>query len=100
MYNVTTRRVLCVPSGWILEPTDEETVLDAALRIHRPLASSCAGRAVCGDCLVRVVDGSEHVNAPDSEECAWRLRRGYTGDERLACCLRISGPVSVTTRYW
>ena len=84
----------------MLEVRDGETVLDAALRVHQPLASSCAGRAVCGDCKVRIVSGGEHAAPPDAEEQGYRTRRGETGPERLACCLRVNGPIDITTTYW
>ena len=92
--------VRCVPPGWTFRPAPGETVLDAALRTHRALASSCGGRAVCGDCLVRIVAGADHAEPPDDDERAWRRRKGYSGDERLACCLRVTGDVEITTRYW
>ena len=94
-------RVLCRPRGYVVVPREEETLLAAALRSDVPLASSCAGRAVCGDCIVRVLAGAEHLSAPDADELAWRKRTGKGSDElRLACCLRVSGPAEVATTYW
>lgn len=100
---MTTKRprVLCVPRGSTFVPRPDETLLAAALRSEVPLASSCAGRAVCGDCIVRVLVGAEHLNAPDADELAWRRRTGKGSDTlRLACCLRVTGPVEVATTYW
>jgi ferredoxin len=93
-------RIVCLPPGWTLVALPGETVLDAALRSQRPLASSCGGSAVCGDCLVRIVAGHDHADPPTDDERAWRMRRSYVGAERLACCRRIGGPVEVTTCYW
>ena len=94
-------RVLCRPRGDVVVPRAGETLLAAALRSEVPLASSCAGRAVCGDCIVRVLAGAEHLNAPDADELAWRKRTGKGSDDlRLACCLRVAGPVEVATTYW
>lgn len=94
-------RVLCRPRGQVVLPRPDETLLAAALRSEVPLASSCAGRAVCGDCIVRVLAGAGHLNAPDADELAWRKRTGKGSDElRLACCLRVAGPVEVATTYW
>lgn len=100
MRGVEPLRVVCVPPGWVLEPVPGETVLDAALRVHRPLASSCGGRAVCGDCRVTVVAGGDAAGPLDAEETAWRTRTGYAGPERLACCLRPLGSLTITTGYW
>lgn len=94
-------RVLCRPRGYVVVPRPDETLLAAALRSEVPLASSCGGKAVCGDCIVRVVAGGEHLSAPDADELAWRRRTGKgSEDSRLACCLRVTGPVEVATTYW
>lgn len=92
--------VRCLPRRDVLRPAPGETLLAAALRSGVPLASSCGGRAVCGDCVVRIVRGGEHVNAPDADETAWRARRAYSGPLRLACCLRVTGDCAVGTGYW
>jgi ferredoxin len=93
--------VLCRPRGYVVHPRPDETLLAAALRSEVPLASSCAGRAVCGDCIVRVLAGGENLSAPNADELAWRRRTGKGGDAlRLACCLTVSGPAEVATTYW
>jgi adenylate cyclase len=93
--------VLCRPRGAVLVPRRDETLLAAALRSDVPLASSCGGRAVCGDCVVRVMSGGEHLTAPDADERAWRARTGKGSQSlRLACCVRVTGPVEVATTYW
>jgi adenylate cyclase len=85
----------------VLYPRADETLLAAALRHEVPLASSCGGKAVCGDCVVRVVAGGEHLTPPDADELAWRARTGKGSDLlRLACCVRVRGPVEVATTYW
>jgi adenylate cyclase len=93
-------RVRCVPRGDVLRPAADETLLAAALRSGVPLASSCGGRAVCGDCVVRVTAGVEHVLPPDDDERAWRARKRYEGPLRLACCVRVTGDCAVATTYW
>ena len=94
-------RVLCLPRGHVLVPRQDETILDAARRQDVPLAASCAGRAVCGDCIVRVLSGGENLTPPDADELAWRARTGKGCDtQRLACCTRVRGPVEVATTYW
>jgi ferredoxin len=85
----------------VIRPRRDETLLAAALRSGVPLASSCGGRAVCGDCIVRVLAGAEHVSAPDADELAWRRRTGKGSDAlRLACCVRVRGRVEVAATYW
>lgn len=93
-------RVRCVPRADVVVPRADETLLDAALRSGVPLASSCGGRAVCGDCLVRVVEGADALTPPTPDELAWRVRKRYDGAGRLACCVRARGDCAVTTTYW
>jgi ferredoxin len=93
-------RVRCLPSGRTLAPQADQTVLDAALAGHQPLASSCGGRAVCGDCVVLIVRGAQHAAPVGADESAWRARTGYEGPGRLACCLVVHGDIDVTTTYW
>lgn len=93
-------RVECLPRGDVLRPRPGETLLDAAHRSGVPLASSCGGRAVCGDCLVRIVRGADAVPPPDADETAWRARKAYAGTGRLACCLRPESDCAVATTYW
>jgi adenylate cyclase len=94
-------RVLCLPRGHVVGVGPGETLLAAARRLDVPLASSCGGKAVCGDCIVRVVSGAEHLTPPDADEIAWRARTGKGSEAlRLACCLRVTGPAEVATTYW
>lgn len=89
-----------MPRGDVLRPRADETLLDAALRQGVPLASSCGGHAVCGDCVVRVLDGAASIPPPDAAEAAWRARRRYEGPLRLACRVRVTGDCSVSATYW
>jgi adenylate cyclase len=95
-----TPAIRCPPRTDVLRPLAGETLLDAALRQRIPLASSCGGKAVCGDCVVRIAEGDASFPPPDAEESAWRARKRYDGPLRLACCLRPTGDGAVTTTYW
>jgi ferredoxin len=49
---------------------------------------------------VQVVEGLENLS-PMGEEERNILAAQHAGDnERLACCARVSGPVTITTDYW
>ncbi len=90
-----------LPAGHLLEAAPEETLLDAARRADVPLASSCAGRGICGDCVLRVVDGVAALTPADVAEEAWRKRTGRGGPhERLACRVRAVADAIVSTTYW
>jgi ferredoxin len=93
-------RVRCLPRGDVLRPRPGETLLDAARRQDVPLASSCSGHAVCGDCIVRIVSETAPLPPPDADELAWRARRRYDGAGRLACRLRATADCAISTTYW
>ncbi len=89
-----------LPRGHELRPRRSECLLDAARRADVPLASSCGGRGICGDCVVRIVAGTANLAPPDEVERAWRAREERPAGVRLACRLRVLGPATVSTTYW
>jgi ferredoxin len=92
--------VRCVPSGREVRVTPGATLLEAVTLAGLPLGSSCDGVAVCGFCRVRVVAGAEHLTpVADAEQLLLAARDAAPG-ERLACCARVEGAVTVTTTYW
>jgi ferredoxin len=92
--------VLGLPRGHELRPEPDECVLDAAWRADVPLASSCGGQGVCGDCVVRIVDGAENLCPPDEVERTWLARNGDPPQTRLSCRLKVTGPAVIATTYW
>lgn len=76
----------------VVEVAPGAALIDICDREDLPLYFSCRGGA-CGTCLVHVLEGAENVSPPsDSEEV---LLPELTTDPRarLACQLRIHGPV-------
>ena len=60
-----------------------------------PLVFSCY-EGVCGTCLVRVVEGMENLSPrTETERILLEVLVPDSPDRRLACQLRISGPVVV-----
>ena len=86
------RRWLAVSPG--------ETLLDAALRCHVPLGSSCGGVAACSACVVRVLKGGRNLGPVGADEKRLAAREGFAPDERAACQVRPRGDATVTTDYW
>ena len=92
--------VIGLPRGHALRPEQGEVLLDTAWRCDVPLASSCGGQGVCGDCVVKVVEGMENLSDPDDVERLWMERNGHPEQLRLACRLLVRGRAVVSTTYW
>ena len=99
-FNVEVASVHFEPSGREVRVVHETNLLDAVLQAGLGLGQSCDGIALCGFCRVQVLKGFENLT-PMGEEERKILAAQHAGDiERLACCSRISGPVTITTGYW
>ena len=83
--------VTFAPSGAVARVPAGSTVLEAARTGGVAIPSTCGGRATCGSCGVRVLEGE--LPAPDELETA-ALRRAPQG-VRLACRALVDGPVTV-----
>ncbi len=92
--------VIGLPAGHELRPDPDEVLLDTAWRCDVPLASSCGGQGVCGDCVVTIIEGAGNLAPPDVVERAWLDREARPADVRLACRLHVLGDAVVTTTYW
>jgi len=92
--------VCCEPSGKEARVVEDSTLMDAVESVMLPLGKSCDGVSLCGFCRVRVVDGAENLSPVGQGER--EILKGLRADaaDRLACCARVRGPVTVTTTYW
>lgn len=99
-FNMKTATIRFEPAGREVQVVHDSILMDAVLQAGLPLGQSCNGVALCGFCRVQIRDGLENLTPAYGEEKKV-LASLHAGDnERLACCARISGPVSVTTEYW
>jgi len=78
----------------------ETSLLDAVLQAGLGLGQSCDGIALCGFCRVKVLEGLGNLSPPGEEESKILAAQHVGDDERLACCARVHGPVTITTDYW
>lgn len=92
--------VCCEPSGRVAKVAENATLMDAVEQVMLPLGRSCDGVSLCGFCRVRVLGGAENLSPVTQGE--QEILKGLHADasERLACCARVHGPVTVTTSYW
>jgi len=80
-----------------VEALPGETVLQAFLREHQPLANSCQGEHTCGKCRIHVVEGPARDASAAERKLLDRLRLG--ADMRLACGLVPEGDLTVRLDY-
>lgn len=99
-FQVEAATVRCEPSGREVQVVYETNLLDAVLQTGLGLGQSCDGIALCGFCRVQVVEGFENLSPMGEEEGKILASQRAADNERLACCARISGPVTITTDYW
>ncbi len=93
-------RIACLPSERTLTAEAGGIVMDAIYAAGIPIASSCGGQGVCGDCRVRVVAGRTHLAAAYPDPGPWVLRHGEPDGEVLSCRVTATGPVTLATSYW
>ncbi|MFI7701880.1 2Fe-2S iron-sulfur cluster-binding protein [Nonomuraea sp. NPDC049480] len=92
--------VLVQPSGVELAVGEEETLFQAAERAGYRWPTICGGLGTCRTCFVQVQEGVEHCSQMEAleREGIQSLRQPLDGSVRLACRLRVTGPVTVTKR--
>ena len=99
-FNVEVATIRCEPSGREVRVVHETNLMDAILQTGLALGQSCDGTALCGFCRVSVLEGPENLTPAGSEEQKVLAAEHAGDDERLACCARIHGPVTLTADYW
>jgi ferredoxin len=99
-FDVRTSTVRCEPSGREITVVCDTNLLDALLQVGMPVSQACDGVAMCGFCRVQVIEGGENLTPMESEEGKILASLHADDDERLACCARVTGPVTVATDYW
>ena len=93
-------RVEVLPVGLTLMVPDGEAILPTALASGWRWPNVCGGEATCGVCLLEVQAGMENAS-PIGRDEAVRLafiRKADLPGARLACQLRVSGPMQVLKR--
>ena len=93
-------RIEFVPSGIVVEITDGETILDAAVKVELSFANACSGNGACGGCRVQVLRGHDALPEPSAQELKLFTKYKYLRGERAACQVKPIGDVTVTTSYW
>ena len=88
-------KILSFPDNQEFEISNEETLLEGALRSGIAFAHACGGRAKCSTCRIWVVDGMEACSQRTDIEASMARRLGFTDEVRLACQLRPTGALTI-----
>jgi class 3 adenylate cyclase/nitrite reductase/ring-hydroxylating ferredoxin subunit len=88
-------KIISMPDGMEFETKPGETLLEAALAAHVPLAHACGGRAKCSTCRVWVLGGQEACPPRSEAEQELADRIGLGEEVRLACQLKPTGDLRV-----
>ncbi|WP_322747057.1 MULTISPECIES: 2Fe-2S iron-sulfur cluster-binding protein [unclassified Frankia] len=93
-------QVTVTPSGIVLAVAEAETVFAAARRCGYWWPTVCDGVGTCRTCVLQVSAGAENCGPIDDleDEGLRAIGPGTNGRIRLACQLRVTGPVVVVKR--
>ena len=74
---------------------DGMSLLEAAIEAGATDVVCCGKSPLCGKCRMAVLDGEDHLSAPEPDEAEYRVRRKFLPYERLACTTYVHGDVEV-----
>jgi 2Fe-2S ferredoxin len=93
-------RVEILPIGLTLMVPDGEAIMAVALANGWRWPNVCGGQASCGVCLLEIQQGLENASPIGRDEAVrlTAIRRADKPGARLACQMRVSGPMCVLKR--
>ena len=84
-------RLLILPQLFDGDVAPTKSVLQVLMECRHPIHFSCR-RGLCGQDLIRVVEGWEHLNPiGDAEDGTLTLLRARDKPMRMACCAKVVG---------
>jgi uncharacterized 2Fe-2S/4Fe-4S cluster protein (DUF4445 family) len=83
------------PSGLRVPCADGESVFEVGRRSGIAISTACVGKATCGLCRVKIVDGETHLSPLNAAEKKHLGNVYFLNKVRLACQTRVSGDVVV-----
>jgi len=84
-------KITFMPQQVSVECEPGETVFAVGQRHGVGIQTSCVGRATCGLCRVRVLEGEEHLSSFNENEQKHMGNVYYLTKERLSCQAVIQG---------
>lgn len=74
-----------LPENRLVDASQEESILEAALRSGLEISHSCGGNGTCGTCRVWVREGLSSLPERNEVEQEMAADRGFQATERLCC---------------
>lgn len=74
-----------LPENRLVDASQSESILEAALGAGLPIPHSCGGHGTCGTCRVWVREGLESLPPRNEVEQEMAEERGFQVSERLCC---------------
>jgi ferredoxin len=74
---------------------NEQDILSVLKEAEVYVKSSCGGHASCGDCIIKVVSGEDHLTPPPFDEIKLLGNVFHITKERLACQTKLTGDVTI-----
>jgi ferredoxin, 2Fe-2S len=88
-------RIRIVGSGDEVETGPARSLLNSLLAAGKGIRHDCGGKALCGTCAVRVVEGAEGLSPVEPLEARRLEAAGRGAGYRLACQARAARDVSI-----
>jgi uncharacterized 2Fe-2S/4Fe-4S cluster protein (DUF4445 family) len=83
------------PTGLRVDCADGDSIFDVGRRAGIAISTACVGKATCGLCRVKIVEGEAHLSPMSSAEKKHLGNVYFITKIRLACQTRVSGDVVV-----
>jgi 2Fe-2S ferredoxin len=83
------------PEGLRVDCADGESVFEVGRRAGVQIATACVGKATCGLCRVKILDGEGALSPFNAAERKHLGNVYFITRTRLACQTRVSGDVVV-----
>ena len=72
------------------------SLLEAVLSARLEVSNVCAGRGVCGKCMVEVISGAEYISSVTDLERMSLSEQDIAQGFRIACCAKVTGAGTIT----
>ena len=80
-----------LPFGSTVFVAEGESIFEAGRRAGVAIPTACVGRATCGLCRVKIVDGEPHLNPMSDDEKKHLGNTYFITKLRLSCRAKVSG---------